>query len=63
MNVRDEGDILERESLGFRAKWERERERERHRLGKREKRESEENALKSDMSSVYKEIKGWDLIT
>ena len=24
--MRDEGDILERESLGFRAKWERERE-------------------------------------
>ena len=50
MNVRDEGDILERESLGLGHKngerrraigWE-----------KKERRESDKNAPKSDLSSV-----------
>ena len=43
---------------------EREREREREIVWGRGRGEKEmKNALKSDMSSVYKEIKGWDLIT
>ena len=57
MNVRDEGDILERERAWVQGtKMERKEGPSVGRRGRGEK--MMKNAPKSDMSSVYKEIKG-----